>query len=100
MALRIPGLSLPPYIPPQVTPTSLVLHYYSQREGLWTWVEGIVDEVAREFFGIQIRMEMLRGRDTGDCDHEVGEGSLCQTGVGFQATMVYSMTLILMGRSF
>ena len=63
----------------QVTPTSLVLHYYSQRASLWTWVEGIVDEVAKQIFGIQVRMERLRGRDTGDCDHEVchmcgGEG--------------------------
>ena len=52
----------------------MVLHYYSQRVGLWTWVEGIVDEVAKQIFGIQVRMERLRGRDTGDCDHEVGVG--------------------------
>jgi hypothetical protein len=55
----------------QVTPTSLVLHYYSKRQGLGTWVEGILDEIAKQIFGIQIRMERLRGRDTGDCDHEV-----------------------------
>ena len=58
----------------QVTPTSMVLHYYSQRVGLWMWVEGIVDEVAKQIFGIQVRMERLRGRDTGDCDHEVSVG--------------------------
>ena len=37
-------------------------------------MEGIVDEVAKQIFGIQVRMERLRGRDTGDCDHEVGVG--------------------------
>ena len=58
----------------QVTPTSLVLHYYSQRAGLqWKWVEGVIDEVAKQVFGIQVHTErLLRGRDTGDCDHEVG----------------------------
>ena len=59
----------------QVTPTSLVLHYYSQRAGLqWKWVEGVIDEVAKQVFGIQVHVEQLRGRDTGDCDQEVGAG--------------------------
>ena len=35
-------------------------------------MEGIVDEVAKQIFGIQISMERMRGRDAGDCDHEVG----------------------------
>ena len=58
----------------QVTPTSLVLHYYSQRAGLqWKWVEGVIDVVAKQTFGVQVHTErLLRGRDTGDCDHEVG----------------------------
>ena len=48
-----------------------MLHYHSQRQGLWPWVEGILDEVANLIFGIQIQMEMLQGRHDGTSDHEV-----------------------------
>ena len=40
-------------------------------------MEGIVDEVARQLFGIQICMERLSGRGVGDCDHEVGSERIC-----------------------
>ena len=36
------------YHVPQVTPTSMRLHYYSQRRGLSPWMEGIIDEVAAD----------------------------------------------------
>ena len=57
----------------QVTPTTLVLHYYNQRAVLpWTWVEGAVDEVAKQIFGVQVHVERLREWDAAECDHEVG----------------------------
>ena len=34
-------------------------------------MEGIVDEVAKQIYGVQVRIERLRGQDTGDSDHEV-----------------------------
>ena len=66
--------TVPPSPPLQVTPTSLVLHYYSQRQGLSPWVEGIVDEVATTMFGVQISMETMRSRKQGTSDHEVRAG--------------------------
>ena len=57
-----------------MTPTSLVLHYYSQRQGLSPWVEGIVDEVATAIFGVHISMETMRSRKQGTSDHEVCAG--------------------------
>ena len=50
---------------------SAVLHCFSQGHGSSAWIEGLVDEVAKQIFGIQIRMEKLQGRDTEDSDHEV-----------------------------
>ena len=58
-----------------MTPTSLVLHYYSQRQGLSPWVEGMLNELATTMFGVQISIEAMRSRKQGTSDHEVCAGS-------------------------
>lgn len=55
----------------QVTSTSLTLHYFSLRPGLHVWVEGMVEELAKVIFELEIDMQLLRGRQLGNCDHEV-----------------------------
>lgn len=35
------------------------------------WVEGMVVELAKVIFGLEIDMQLLRGRQLGNCDHEV-----------------------------
>ncbi len=45
----------------QVTSTSLMLHYFSQREGLWPMLSGILkalasDQVGQNLYGLGIRM--------------------------------------------
>ena len=57
-----------------MTPTSLELHYASRRPGLGPLVEGILDAVARQYYGMRVDMRLLRGREDGSCDHEVGGG--------------------------
>lgn len=62
----------------QVTSTSLTLHYFSLRPGLHVWVEGMVEELAKVIFELEIDMQLLRGRQLGNCDHEVRlAGRLC-----------------------
>ena len=57
--------------PLQATPTGLDLHYRSVRMGLQGIMEGAIRESARIFFGLDVGLELLRGRERGDCDHEV-----------------------------
>ena len=54
-----------------MTPTSLDLHYVSRRAGLGSLVEGLVEELAREYFDAEVHIRLLRGRHDGSCDHEV-----------------------------
>jgi hypothetical protein len=56
----------------QVTPESLRLHYYSSRPGLWPVVVGVLKGIAREYFQLDLQVELAHSRDKGDCDHEVG----------------------------
>ena len=58
----------------QVTSSSVELHYRSKRPALAFYVEGALEAVAMGFFGgMDLHMELLRGRDDGTCDHEVRE---------------------------
>lgn len=60
------------HLPLQVTPESLLLHYYSPRPGLWPIVVGVLKGVAAGFFSLQLQVELLHSRERGDSDHEVG----------------------------
>ena len=49
---------MPPDLPPlpsQITPDSLLLHYYSSRPGLWPIVVGVLKGLAKEYFGFEVR---------------------------------------------
>jgi hypothetical protein len=63
-----PGVALLLY---QVTPESLLLHYYSSRPGLWPIVVGALKGMSTAFFKLQLQIEVLHSREKGDCDHEV-----------------------------
>ena len=43
------------------------------RQGLSSWVEGLIEGVARLLHGFSnpVVLKLLRGRDDGTCDHEV-----------------------------
>lgn len=41
-------------------PSGLILHYYSQRIGLSNIVLGIVKAVAKDYYSLDIDMEMIR----------------------------------------
>ena len=56
----------------QVTSSSAELHYRSLRPGLGSWVVGICEKVAADFYGQEVHFKLLRGREDGSCDHEVG----------------------------
>ena len=58
-----------------MTETSLELHYRSQRPGLGPYVVGICEQVAQQFFDLQVSFKLLRGREDGSADHEVGAGT-------------------------
>ena len=60
-----------PLHPAQATPTGLDLHYRSVRMGLQGIMEGAIRESASILFGLDVGLELLRGRERGDCDHEV-----------------------------
>ncbi len=66
-------MSPPPLVATgQVLPNRLQLHYYSSREGLATWTEGVIDAAARRYFGMQgLRIELVGSRQDNSCDHEV-----------------------------
>jgi hypothetical protein len=87
-ARRAPPISRPPrpYAPacarprcppnsrplPKVTPTSLELHYYSSRPGLWSLVVGVLKSMAPRYCGIaQLGIKLIAARHLGNCDHEV-----------------------------
>ena len=61
----------------QVTSSSVELHYRSQRPGLGSWVVGICEKVAADFYDLRVDFKHLRGREDGSCDHEVGQSD-CQ----------------------
>lgn len=57
---------------PQVSSTSLELHYRSLRPGLGSLVEGFVAGLAADYFNnLPVTMQLLRGRANSTCDHEV-----------------------------
>lgn len=55
----------------QVTPESLLLHYYSSRPGLWPIVAGVLKGISKDYFKLDLQVELLQSREKGDCDHEV-----------------------------
>lgn len=57
-------------LPSQVTSTSVELHYFSKRPGLDSWVVGILEGVGSDYFGIDMKFQLLRGREDGTDDHE------------------------------
>jgi len=54
----------------QITPESLLLHYYSSRPGLWPIVVGVLKGLSKEYFGFELGVELVQSRDEG-ADHEV-----------------------------
>ena len=65
------------YIQPEfrtekITCSSLELHYHSRLTGLGPWVEGILEAVATDIHKSSVKLTLLRGREDGSCDHEVG----------------------------
>ena len=71
LSMQNPAIMAPEFRVEDVTPKSAVLHYRSVRQGLQYIMEGTVQAVARVFFGFEIGLTLLRGREAGDCDHEV-----------------------------
>jgi hypothetical protein len=70
------GLSYPALQPPSfqctdVTPTSLRLHYYSDRVGLAPMVVGLLEGLSKRFDS-PITIDIVAHRDNGD-DHEIFE---------------------------
>ena len=47
------------------------LHYYSSRDGLESIVKGIVKSVAREFYGVEVEMKLVRQKGDNDSDHSL-----------------------------
>lgn len=45
------------------------LHYYSSRDGLESIVKGIVKSVAREFYGVEVEMKLIKGKGEDGHDH-------------------------------
>ena len=67
-----PSLTASSSLHPQVTSTSLELHYWSLRPGLGSWVEGIVEGAAKLLHNLpHVDVKLLKGRADGTCDHEV-----------------------------
>lgn len=50
--------------------TEFHLHYYSNRDGLENIVKGIVKTVAREFYGVEVSMKLLKPKGEGQ-DHSL-----------------------------
>ena len=46
------------------TPTGLILHYHSQREGLDSIVTGIVQEVAKDFYDLDVKVSRVKYEKT------------------------------------
>ena len=71
LSMQNPAIMAPEFRVEKVTAESAELHYRSVRQGLQYIMEGTVQAVARVFFGFEIGLTLLRGREAGDCDHEV-----------------------------
>ncbi|KAL6759494.1 hypothetical protein V8C86DRAFT_2573451 [Haematococcus lacustris] len=67
-----PAFVMPEFRTDKVEADSLELHYRSKRAGLASWVEGIIQGLAIDYYdNMPLKMQLLRGRDDGSCDHEV-----------------------------
>ncbi|GFH13828.1 uncharacterized protein HaLaN_09780 [Haematococcus lacustris] len=88
----------------QVEADSLELHYRSKRAGLASWVEGIIQGLAIDYYdNMPLKMQLLRGRDDGSCDHEVGHVLARvqpKAVVGALASDVFSVLMPYTGFSF
>lgn len=51
--------------------TEFHLHYYSGRAGLESIVKGIVKTVAREFYGVEVAISLIKCKDVKGSDHSV-----------------------------
>lgn len=69
LELAVPHCQL--LLPPQVTPTSCELHYYSSRPGLWPIVVGVLKGLAKEYLKYELEIILISSRKDGH-DHEVG----------------------------
>ncbi len=74
LSLFFPPSFITPLPLPQVTSTSVELHYFSNRPGLHSWVVGILEAVGTEYFHLEMKFQLLRGREDGTDDHEVRRG--------------------------
>ena len=60
------------HAPFQVVPQALRLHCHSCREGREAWTEGVIDAVARRYYGMQgLSIKLTKGRQDKTCEHEV-----------------------------
>ena len=51
--------------------TEFNLHYYSSRDGLESIVKGIVKSVAREFYGVEVTMNLVKKKGEDGNDHSM-----------------------------
>ena len=51
--------------------TEFHLHYYSSRDGLESIVKGIVKTVAREFYGVEVSMSLVKQKGVDASDHSM-----------------------------
>lgn len=51
--------------------TEFHLHYYSSRNGLESIVKGIVKTVAREFYGVEVSMKLVKNKGQDGSDHSM-----------------------------
>ncbi len=67
--LIYPKLTPPEFQVTDITDHSIMVHYYSEREGLKDFVKGLLLGLA-EMYQIEVEIELVKDRDLGD-DHEV-----------------------------
>jgi guanylate cyclase soluble subunit beta len=76
LAVSYEAMAAPSFDVERLSPTVLVIHYYSARPLLWSLVVGILTGVARAHWNHGIECRLLRGKDDGSCDHDVIEVTL------------------------
>lgn len=71
LSMGFPAMAPPGFKVGAVTPTSLELHYYSARPALGPIVVGVLKQLGKTYWGFEVGVELLRGRDDCSDDHEV-----------------------------
>ncbi|GAX81649.1 hypothetical protein CEUSTIGMA_g9077.t1 [Chlamydomonas eustigma] len=71
IATRFPAMQPPHFRVDEITPESLLLHYYTDRPGLWPIAAGILKAIARDQYRHSLSVQLHKSKDSGDSDHEV-----------------------------